>query len=215
MLRQVGSAVSSAVLVGGQALNFWAERYRGVSDLAREGPFTSKDVDFCGKREAAVAFAQRLDGRAELPAIDDPSPNTAMVRFIDAGGVERVIDFIGQPFGMEADDIHRTAIPFDVLDEHGGVACHVRIMHPVRCMEKTLSTSSSCTASCVTRFGRDPECAVDPLREGTRQVDVLVDTLCADKIDDGEQPEHAINGTLSINRVVDQIVQFSDEVTDP
>ena len=67
MLRRVGDVASTAVLVGGQALNFWAEPYRDrVSALSREGPFTTKDIDFCGNRQAVTAFAERLNGRAEL-----------------------------------------------------------------------------------------------------------------------------------------------------
>lgn len=38
-----------AFLVGGQALNLWAERYSAAApELDSYGPYTSKDVDFFG-----------------------------------------------------------------------------------------------------------------------------------------------------------------------
>jgi hypothetical protein len=39
------------VLIGGQALNFWAEKYGSrAPSLETFGPYTSKDIDFCGRR---------------------------------------------------------------------------------------------------------------------------------------------------------------------
>ena len=39
----------AVVLVGGQALNYWVDRYRDrAPELEAEWPFTSEDVDFYG-----------------------------------------------------------------------------------------------------------------------------------------------------------------------
>ena len=47
LLVKLGDATEHVVLVGGQALNFWAEQTRHRSpELEKERPFTSKDTDF-------------------------------------------------------------------------------------------------------------------------------------------------------------------------
>jgi hypothetical protein len=88
---------TSAVLVGGQALNFWAERYLPrVPELGRGAPYTSKDIDFCGNRHAVLECAQRLGGQPIVPEVFSP-PSTGKVIFADAAGVQHEIDFIDRP----------------------------------------------------------------------------------------------------------------------
>ncbi len=54
-------------LVGGQALNFWAEMYLGDDSglYRRYAPFTSADIDFLGGRDAVIECAETWDGTAE------------------------------------------------------------------------------------------------------------------------------------------------------
>ena len=48
ILAKVADLQRDLVLVGRQAVNFWASYYQDrVSELAAEAPFTSKDIDFC------------------------------------------------------------------------------------------------------------------------------------------------------------------------
>ena len=56
-----------AFIVGGQALNLWAERYSEVPELAAYGPYTSKDIDYFGRREAARKLADALGGTLRIP----------------------------------------------------------------------------------------------------------------------------------------------------
>ena len=52
ILAKVGDLGRDLVLVGGQAVNFWAHVYEHrVPTVARDAPFTSKDIDFCGDSE--------------------------------------------------------------------------------------------------------------------------------------------------------------------
>ncbi len=75
------------MLVGGQAVNFWASFYQGrVPALAREAPFTSKDIDFCGDERAVRDCAERLGGTPRVATFDDATPNTGTVVFIDGAG---------------------------------------------------------------------------------------------------------------------------------
>jgi hypothetical protein len=137
ILVQLGTFSDAAVLVGGQAVNFWAEYYAGrVPQLARAAPFTSKDIDFCGDVRAVRLCASRLGGSATLASMDDATPNVGVVSFDDADGGHHTIDFIDQPMGLTAAEVRRTAIPIEVLDAAGReTGARIRVMHPVLCME--------------------------------------------------------------------------------
>jgi hypothetical protein len=126
------------VLVGGQAVNFWAARYEHrVPELAREAPFTSKDVDFCGGRYAVRLCAERLGGKARLPSLDDvATPNTGIVEFVDSKGVTRTLDVVSAPFGLKSTEVHETALSAEIVDEKNQpIGATFFVMHPVLCME--------------------------------------------------------------------------------
>ena len=56
------------VLVGGQAVYFWASRYAAEERGAEQWrPFTSKDIDFQGGRDDVLRLAKELGFRAQLP----------------------------------------------------------------------------------------------------------------------------------------------------
>jgi hypothetical protein len=137
ILARLADLDRDLVLVGGQAVNFWAFAYEGrVPALARAGPFASRDVDFCGDRRTVRLCAQRLGGRALVSTLDDATPNSGTVVFVDAAGVRRSLDILSAPFGLAPLEVRDTAIAVDILDDAGkttGVRFHV--MHPVLSME--------------------------------------------------------------------------------
>lgn len=137
LLRRLGDSVSNIVLIGGQAVNFWAEQYLDrAPELGAHGPYTSKDIDFCGSRDSLVECARRIGGRALLPVDFDPTPNSGQLVFVDDTGTERVIDFLVQPFGLDAADVLRTSLPVEVLGDTGQpTGARFRVMHPERCLE--------------------------------------------------------------------------------
>ena len=58
------------ILIGGQAVNFWATRYLSVEpEMAAWLPFTSADIDFKGTRRDAEHIAQQLGLHKILPPI--------------------------------------------------------------------------------------------------------------------------------------------------
>jgi hypothetical protein len=122
------------VLVGGQAVNFWAEHYRSrAGDLARE-PYTSVDIDFRGDRQVVLACAARLHGRALLPEPFSPPPSSGIVLFRDEDGFEHTIDFLVTVHGLD-DGVHRRSVPVEVLDEQGSATgVRFRVMQPVDCL---------------------------------------------------------------------------------
>jgi hypothetical protein len=123
------------VVIGGQAVALW---YR---ELARRdylpgdqaGPLTSKDIDFRGARQTVQRAATLLGGRARLPSIDDHTPSTGLVLFVDGEGRKRQIDFVDTPYGLNARDIVETAQHIVLRDAQGEVPAVV--IHPERLME--------------------------------------------------------------------------------
>lgn len=137
ILERLGpDATRDVVLVGGQALNFWQSQLDDFAPELREGPpLTSSDIDFCGGKDAVCLFAVRLQGKALFPSIDEPTPNTGLVLFVDAQGEERTIDFIDQPYGLTAKEVRSWAIPARPVDDAGNPSqLSLHVMHPVHCM---------------------------------------------------------------------------------
>jgi len=89
-------------LVGGQALNFWAEMYLGDdSELRRRyAPFTSADIDFLGGRDTVLECAETWDGNAKLPEPFDASPNSGVVIVPFGSEASLVVDFLSSVHGI-------------------------------------------------------------------------------------------------------------------
>ena len=133
------SADRSIVLVGGQAVAFWT-RFLGErsSDIAAFAPLTSKDIDFEGNARAVQRTADLLGARMRLASMDDHTPNTGIVLFVDADGIERELDFIDQPLGLRSRDIRDTAVRLIIPTNEAGREATVWVMHPERCMESRI-----------------------------------------------------------------------------
>lgn len=129
-----------AFIIGGQALNLWAERYNHLEELAEYGPYTSKDIDYFGYRRAAEKLADALDGELSIPDADNYTAQTAIVRaVIDGQKVE--IDFLWHVLGVDDASLKRQAIDLRMtvrLEESTG-ELHVPIMHPFHCMQSRLA----------------------------------------------------------------------------
>jgi len=128
------------VLVGGQALNFWAEAL-GIADERSNdtyGPAVSADIDFLGPPAAALAFGQAAGGRVKMPGFDDAhSPNTGLVT-LEIEGAEHFIDFLGSLKGFSArelDQLRRAAVPAGSMQEKSPP---LLIMHPMHCLQSQL-----------------------------------------------------------------------------
>jgi hypothetical protein len=79
VLQQLEPARDNIVLIGGQALNLWAERYSDrAADLAAAAPFTSKDIDFCGTAQdvnnVRCLSAARISSLAQM---SEPQPRAS------------------------------------------------------------------------------------------------------------------------------------------
>ena len=156
ILAKVADLDRALVLVGGQAVNFWASYYeRRVPELATEAPFTSKDIDFCGDQRTVRVCAQRLGGTARVASFDDATPNTGTIVFVDGAGVTRTLDVLSAPFGLKAEEVHGTALPVEVIEDSGtGTGVTFYVLHPVLSMESRVHNVIGLAASYDTDQGR-------------------------------------------------------------
>ncbi len=94
-------------LVGGQALNFWAELYFQNNPEFRRmyGPFTSSDIDFLGNRDAVLECAGAWNGRVELSDMSDASPNSGMIIIPFKTGDNLIIDFLISVYGIKNSEL--------------------------------------------------------------------------------------------------------------
>lgn len=137
ILEKLGPDVTrEVVLVGGQALNFWQSQLADNAPELRAGPpLTSADIDFCGGKDAVRLFAERLDGQALFASMDEATPSTGLVLFVDSKGERHKIDFIDQPYGLTTAEVRAWAIPARLVDDSGGPSpLSLLVMHPVHCV---------------------------------------------------------------------------------
>lgn len=165
VLQRLGDLTNTLVLVGGQALAFWAGYY--ADRFASPAPVNSKDIDFCGSEQAVVAAAERLGGAYRVPDPFAETPSTGVVTFVDPSGRDRWIDFLGAPYGLDSADVAAWAVNVDA--PLGDASVTFRVMHPVHCMISRISnvgglpayrgehalTQARASVSCAREYIRD------------------------------------------------------------
>jgi hypothetical protein len=117
------------VLVGGQALNAWIERYK-IRVLEFDGPYLTQDADFLGTKAEAEVIARHLQGRAILAHLDDQTINTALVEFTGEKGQRLLIDMLAGVLGMTNEVAQAFAVPIQLYDWEP-----VRVLHPLLVLE--------------------------------------------------------------------------------
>lgn len=165
-----------AFIIGGQALNLWAERYSHVQALAEYGPYTSKDLDYFGHREAAEKLAEALGGTVAIPTGDDHTPQTAVVR-ATIHGKQVEIDFLYHVKGVKSDSLQKQAVQLvlTVRIAAGTGELYLPIMHPLHCMQSRLAN--------VVELGRTSDLARRQLEASA----VVLGEYLSERLDDGGQ----------------------------
>jgi hypothetical protein len=69
------------------------------------------------------------------------SPNTGVVIFVDARGVEYHLDFLKAPFGVDSRELFAHRIPITIRD-HGEPKARLSVMHPVHCLEARAASTA-------------------------------------------------------------------------
>ena len=91
---QQGIQPPKIVLIGGQAVNYWADRYRDREPALCAGPFTSKDVDFQASPATVDWVAKALGTPAKKPERDESTESSGLIFFRMADGSRCRIDFL-------------------------------------------------------------------------------------------------------------------------
>ena len=120
-----------AVLVGGQALNIWAEYYALEDpDIKALEPFFSADIDFIGTREDAEHVNRSLGGTVVIPDMDTHTTMTAKINKKTKDGEDLQIDFLQFILGVESHDLKRDAV--SVREPNGNR--NIKLLHPGHCL---------------------------------------------------------------------------------
>lgn len=117
---------SRAVLVGGQACNFYSRYYiQAAESLRGYLPFTSHDIDIYvpDNATAAAAAAELHAHLAKAPAGIASPVRSAVTLQRDEG--ELLIQFMREAYGIKTEDLVDAAIEYDLFD------CRIRVMHPI------------------------------------------------------------------------------------
>jgi hypothetical protein len=124
-----------AVLVGGQALAFWAQHYQ-IKPLGVLSANVTTDVDFLGSAQVARELSQLLKPqgwRYWKPSLDDATPQTVKLSKRIAGHGIKQIDFLGSIVGLKTEGIKQRAIVLNLAD-----GTHLRVLHPLDVLESRL-----------------------------------------------------------------------------
>lgn len=170
-----------AFVVGGQALNLWAEYYsEGATELLEFRPYTSKDIDYFGQRAVAEKLAAGLGGSIDVPSPDDTTFQTAIVH-ATVQGIDIDIDFLshvkGVQRGLEAGVVD-LILPYDHEGKEAELA--IRLMHPLHCLQSRVAN--------VIDLGRNDGTS----RRQLAAAPIVLREYIAESLADGEERE-AIN----------------------
>ena len=122
-------------LIGGQALNFWAELYfhDDPDFCASYGPFTSMDIDFLGGKDEIIECAAQWGGRPKLAEPFGFSPNSGIVVVPLHSGENLIVDFLSSVHGLTENDIfkHRIKVQYRNAEFY--------VIHPLHCLKSKIA----------------------------------------------------------------------------
>jgi len=113
------------ILIGGQAVNYWAERYLAVEpSLQQFLPFTSADIDFRGNRDDVRHIAAQLDATPVYP------PKVAITALagvipIRIGKTKSNVEIVRHVPGVTAAAIEALAVQAEWEGRH------IRVLEPI------------------------------------------------------------------------------------
>lgn len=167
-----------AFVVGGQALNLWAEYYsQRAAELLEFRPYTSKDIDYFGQRAVAEKLAAGLGGSIDVPSPDDTTFQTAIVH-ATVQGIDIDIDFLshvkGVQRGLEAGVVD-LILPY--VHEGAEAELAIRLMHPLHCLQSRVAN--------VIDLGRNDGTSLRQLAAAP----IVLREFIVESLDDGEERE--------------------------
>ena len=120
----------ACVLMGGQSACHWAKRFlaseTALQELEREAPLLSKDVDFQGDRDAAIAFARALGQHADVPDFRHAFGNLMAGKFsVPVAGADLHVEVLRKVPGLTPNLVTQLA----TLERVGPVT--IRVLNPL------------------------------------------------------------------------------------
>src|SRR5215207_884496 len=128
----LGICSPRGLLVGGQALAFWADhlKVKRPNNLASG---VKADADFIGDASLAKTLGEYLGWDTWIPALDDATPQTAKVtQRLKDGGIKQV-DFLSGVVGLTTKDLDRRAVEVEVP----GIGS-LRVIHPIDVLDSRI-----------------------------------------------------------------------------
>lgn len=113
------------LLVGGQALAFWADHLQVERPLNLVSGVTA-GANFIGDSALAKDLARRLGWKVWIPALDDSTPQTGKVTHRTKSGGVKQVDFLSGVVGLTTKDLVRRAIDMEMPN-----IGHLRVIHPI------------------------------------------------------------------------------------
>jgi hypothetical protein len=120
------------LLVGGQALAFWADHLQ-VERPASLNSGVTADADFIGDSLLAKNLGKRLGWQTWIPALDDPTPQTGKVTHRTRSGGVKQVDFLSGVAGLTTKDLARRAIELEIPD-----IGRLRVIHPIDVLDSRI-----------------------------------------------------------------------------
>jgi hypothetical protein len=120
------------LLVGGQALAFWADHLQVERPLNLVSGVTA-DADFIGDSVLAKDLAKRLGWKIWIPALDDSTPQTGKVTHRTKSGQVKQVDFLSGVVGLTTKDLVRRAIDMQMPD-----IGRLRVIHPIDVLDSRI-----------------------------------------------------------------------------
>jgi hypothetical protein len=120
------------LLVGGQALAFWADHLQVERPVTLVSGVTA-DADFIGDSQLAKDLAKRLGWQIWIPALDDSTPQTGKVTQRTKSGQVKQVDFLSGVVGLTTKDLVRRAIELE-MPQIG----RLRVIHPIDVLDSRI-----------------------------------------------------------------------------
>lgn len=120
------------LLVGGQALAFWADRLEVERPAALVSHVTA-DADFIGDSVLARDLGSSLGWRTWIPEMDDPTSQTGKVTHRLAGGRVKQVDFLAGVVGLTTKDLIRRAVELEIPQ-----IGRLRVIHPIDVLDSRI-----------------------------------------------------------------------------
>jgi hypothetical protein len=120
------------LLVGGQALAFWADHLQ-VKRPANLISGVTADADFIGDSALATRLGKHLGWDTWIPGLDDSTPQTGKVSHRLKNGSVKQVDFLSGVIGLTTKDLARRAVEMEVPD-----IGRLRVIHPIDVLDSRI-----------------------------------------------------------------------------